>query len=335
MFERILVPLDGSERAERALPVAAQLAHVSGGSVILLRVAAGTALAIWAMRETPELIKETIESAKARAADYLARVAASPELAGLTVQTQVQSGVPAQCILSAAQEHLADLIILGSHGETGFKRWLLGSVAQQVTRHSPVPVLVLHERGSVPTHLSSEDQQPIRILVALDGSSLAEVALMPAAYLSAALSAPARGALHLALVVPLPELAISSQRGDLPAMRDEAKRQAMAYLEAVMHRLDQGELASLDLQITASVAIQPDVAETLISMAETGAHLEGSEPAGGSYVLALATHGRSGVNRWMMGSVAERILGATILPLLIIRPQKMSEGEEGLDKPGA
>lgn len=176
MFKRILIPLDGSERAERALPVAALLARASGGSIALLRIATGA-----------------LDAARARAADYLAQIAASPELAGISVHAHVRSGAPAQRILEVAREQQVDLIILGSHGETGLKRWVLGSVAQHVTRQSSAPVLVLHERGGVPTHLSAEDTQLVRILVALDGSSLAEATLAPAAYLSAALSAPARG----------------------------------------------------------------------------------------------------------------------------------------------
>lgn len=329
MFERILVPLDGSERAERALPVAARLARASGGSLTLLRIATGAINAAWSTMESPMLMQEAIEAERARAAAYLAQIVASPELAGIDVHTHVQSGVPAQRILDVAHEYQVDLIILGSHGETGLKRWMLGSVAQHVTRQSPAPVLVLHERGGVPTHLSPEDTQPVRILVALDGSPLAEAALAPAAYLSAALSAPARGALHLARVLPLHALAETDPKGIVPAVRKQAEMQARAYLDLITRRLCEGELASLGLQVTSSVTIQGDVAETLIGMAETGAFLEGGEPFHGCYVLALATHGRSGVERWVMGSVTERILGATILPLLIVRPRKTdARGEE-------
>ncbi|HEU5380991.1 MAG TPA: universal stress protein [Ktedonobacteraceae bacterium] len=322
MFERILVPLDGSERAERALPVAARLANASRGSILLLRVATGSIDIAWSTLESPILKKEALEAERAQAIDYLAQIAASPELAGISVQTNVQSGVPAACILSAACDQQADLIILGSHGETGLKRWLLGSVAQHVTRHSPTPVLVLHERGGVPTHLSAEDRQPVSILVALDGSPLAEAALTPAAYLSAALSTPAQGALHLALVLPFPDPAEHGQQGIGPTAREQAKMRAGAYLDMITQRLSKGELATLQLHVTSSIALQRDIADALIGMAETGAFLEGEEPFHGCYMMALATHGRSGVERWVMGSVTERILGATILPLLIVRPQK-------------
>lgn len=135
--------------------------------------------------------------------------------------------------------------------------------------------------------------------------------------------------MHLALVLPFPSLEESGLKGIGPAEREQAEIQARAYLDLITQRLSKGELASLQLQVTSSVAIQGDVAETLIGMAETGAFLEGGEPFHGCYVLALATHGRSGVERWVMGSVTERILGATILPLLIVRSRETDTGEEG------
>ena len=327
MFERILVPLDGSERAERALPVAACLARANGGSIVLLRAVTDALDTAWSTAEEPLFKRTVIDANQALAANYLARIAALPELAGIRAQTNVQSGVPAHLILSAAHAQHVDLIILGSHGETGFKRWALGSVAQHVIRHSSAPVLVLQERGGLPMHLSPEDTQPVRILVALDGSPLAEAALAPAAYLSAALSAPARGALHLALVVSSRGLAHHSLTA-----RERAQIRARAYLDRMARRLSEGDLATLQIQVTSSVTIQADVARTLIEMAETGAFLESGTPFHGSYVLAMATHGRSGGGRWIMGSVTERILGKTILPLLIVRPRKGGAGNEDAAK---
>ncbi len=155
------------------------------------------------------MLQETHDAAWTQSTNYLARLATAEQLSGVAMMTEVANGHPAQLILAVARSHLldappVDLIIMCSHGATGFKRWALGSVAQKVARHSPAPVLILHERGSVPTSLHSENMHPVRVLVALDGSPLAETTLEPAAYLSAALSAPARGVLHLARVLPWP-----------------------------------------------------------------------------------------------------------------------------------
>jgi nucleotide-binding universal stress UspA family protein len=87
-------------------------------------------------------------------------------------------------------------------------------------------------------------------------------------------------------------------------------------------RLHEGKLASLKLSVASSVAVNMDVARTLLAVAEGGESVEEVEIARGCEVMAMATHGRSGVAHWVMGSVTERILGAIRLPLLIVRPQR-------------
>jgi nucleotide-binding universal stress UspA family protein len=93
-----------------------------------------------------------------------------------------------------------------SQGNTGVKRWMLGSVAQKIARYSAVPVLVLHEKGPVPAgpHL---DTRPLRVLVPLDGSTLAKSAIEPAAQLAAAIAAPGQGSLHFMQVIKPPTTA--------------------------------------------------------------------------------------------------------------------------------
>lgn len=167
MFEHILVPLDGSTRAERALSMAAQLARASGGSVVLLRVIAPVPIAYNRYMSgvsigglygpTIEVPAETdpdaIDGAREEAKRYLEITAASRELQGITVETRVLYGAVAESILSATQSLHTDLIVLCSRGYTSFKRWASGSVAQQVAREAPVPVLILHEDGDMPTFL--------------------------------------------------------------------------------------------------------------------------------------------------------------------------------------
>ena len=140
MYKRILVPLDGSTRAESAVPIAARIAQASGGSVILLQVAA--------------------------------------------IPIEIET----------------DLVVMSSHGFTGFKRWALGSVAHKLAPHSSVPVLVLRDGGSVPT---TQPQQPMRVFVPLDGSPLSESGLEPAAQLITALASTEQRVIHLMRVVDL------------------------------------------------------------------------------------------------------------------------------------
>jgi nucleotide-binding universal stress UspA family protein len=183
MFERILVPLDGSPVAERAIPAAVCIARAFGGSVIMLSVVAPpvssgkfSSLDVYPKAGTDEELAEATE--------YLKTLAQSEQLGGLTTEAHTLVGGVAPTIIAAAKSLRADLIVLCTHGYTGFQRWMLGSVAEKVIRHAPVPVFVLREGGP---GLATAVQHPARTLVALDGSSLSEAILEPAAVLTAGL----------------------------------------------------------------------------------------------------------------------------------------------------
>jgi nucleotide-binding universal stress UspA family protein len=326
MFKRILVPLDGSEPAERAIPVAARLARATGGSITFLRVVTAAIDAAWSMLEAPTLMQHTLDTEQTRAMDYLTQLATMQELAGVEIHTRVLSGVPAQHILAVAHTEQIDLIVLCSHGYSGMTRWTLGSVAEKVARSAPIPVLVLCEGGPVPASPHPDATRPLRALVALDGSVLAKAALEPAASLIAALAAPAQGALHLVRVVkPVnPE----SEEKD-PEEREHFLHKAKTYLSTTAEHLCEGlvapAVADLTLPVSWSVAVDTDVAEAIIRVAENGEDAEGAGVFGGCDVIAMATHGRSGIQRWAMGSITERVLHATKLPLLIVRPATMMD----------
>ena len=330
MFKRILVPLDGSPRAERAIPLAARLARVSGGSITFLRVVTTAINGAWLAMESPRLMQEAFEVDSAKATDYLTAIAQSPNLTRVKITLEVLSGIPAQAILSVAEANEVDLIVMCSHGDTGLKRWVLGSVAQKVARYSPVPVLVLREGERLTPASSQGGARSVQVLVPLDGSSLAEAALTPAAQLSAALSAPAHGALHLVRVLRLPSMYEYGQDDSLAEAKKQAMLQAHAYLGAVEQQVREGSLASLQLQVKSTAVVDTDVADALIGMAEVSEDMEAIEGFKASDVIAMATHGRSGLERWVMGSVTERALGAMKLPLLIVRAQKTdAEPEKG------
>jgi len=332
MFQRICVPLDGSSRAERALPVASRIARTSRGSIVLLRVAAIPAEYAPAMyasyvSATPFFAQELLETEQAEARSYLAALAQTETLAGLTIETEAPIGAAAQTILDMAKgEHgqATDLIVLWSHGRTGFTRWVLGSVAQKVARHSPVPVLILREGFAELMDRLTEAARPLRALVAVDGSRLAEAALVPAAQLVAALAAPAQGALHLAQVVTLPTLRSEQDYKQHDGeVREQALHEATTYLSAVADSLRNGVATELGLKVTWSVTKNEDVANALIRMAELGEEA-GTYEVQGCDLIAMATHGRGGLQRWMLGSITERVLDGTKLSLLIVRPVELN-----------
>lgn len=314
MFERILVPLDGSKRSERSIPVAARIAHTANGTMILLQVATFPSNFFTEGKYPSQIYSEDlIEEGKALAANYLDNVSNKPELVGLKTETRVEHGDAAQSILAAVEPLGADLIVMCSHGYTGFKRWALGSVAQKIISHSSVPVLVLRDGG--PTLVA----KPVYALVALDGSPMSEEVLAPVIQLMAALAPSKEKTLHLTHVVELP---LTYGRIGIHAyvnqMREEAKRLSQAYLAAVAERLTNGGVPGLT--VTTSLAVNVDVAEALVQVAQQQLR------AGGHFdLVAMATHGRSGRQRLLMGSVTDHVMSATKLPLLVVHPSGQSK----------
>ncbi len=318
MFQRILVPLDGSFRAEQALPVAARIARATGGSLLLVQVINPPIDYSGGLAPVPLMSEQLIELEMAGAAEYLKAVAALPMLAGIETRTEVSYGIPAQRLIGAAEAQGIDLFVLCSHGRTGFTRWALGSVAHTLVHQSTVPVLVLRESEAL-ARLSGVDMaRPLRALVPLDGSKLAEAALDPAAHLTAALAAPAQGALHLVEVIRASLAEVEA--GVVSELNAEALQRASAYLATVAERMQATE-KGFKLSTTYAAVLEVDVALALLSLAERGSKEKETEGAGGCDLIAISTHGRGGLERWVMGSVTERLLNATQLPMLIVRPQ--------------
>ena len=135
MFQRILVPLDGSAHAERALPLAARIARASRGSVTLLHVVTHPIEAAAYFMQPPDETEHTLNARHTKAADYLTALARSDAFAGVVTAPEVADSMPAQTILSVARLQSVDLIVMTSHGARGFQHWALGSVAQKVARH--------------------------------------------------------------------------------------------------------------------------------------------------------------------------------------------------------
>jgi nucleotide-binding universal stress UspA family protein len=327
MFQRILVPVDGSVRAERAIPVAARMASASGGSVILVQ-AVSISLDMWpipALAPHPTMTQTILDADIAEVAKYLAGLTVSADLAEIPTETAVECGPTASTILSTAYSYNADVIVMCSHGYTGMTRWVLGSVAEKVARHASIPVLILREGGSIPLGPRPANPGPFRVLVPLDGSARAKAALTPAAYLAIALSAPARGAIHLVRVVkPAPGVGAGESEE-----KEDILHEVKSYLSSTTQHLQEGlvapAIAAQKLTVTWSVAVDTDPAEAIVRVAENGEDVEGAGIFGGCDVIVMATHGRSGLQRWAMGSVTDRVLNATRLPLLIVRPPDMME----------
>jgi nucleotide-binding universal stress UspA family protein len=316
MFQHILVPLDGSLRAEQALPVAARIARFTGGSLLLVQVVrlATDYSGGWAPApvETQGEIDEEVDSAAA----YLQAVATSPELSGIEIKAKVVFGLPVQQLLALVEAPEISLIVLCSHGRTGFTRWVLGSVAHALVHQATAPILVLRQSETPLSPASIGSGGPIHTLVPLDGSPLAEAALLPAAYVTAALATAGQGTMHLSQVVKI--FSTSVEEGSVNELNEEVLQQTRTYLAQAQEHLSSEEK---DLQLTLSHAIElaPDVASALLRLAEHGTIGKENDPFD---LIAISTHGREGLQRWVMGSVTDRLLNTTKLPMLIVRPSK-------------
>jgi nucleotide-binding universal stress UspA family protein len=299
---RILVPLDGSTLAEQALGCAITLARELPAELILLR-------AVSVPPDTREILNNAgleatalTEQLEAEANVYLSEVASELQGAGLTVYQAVRRGPPSEAIVDYAAQQDTQQIVMTTHGRTGISRWTHGSVAERVLQAASVPVLLVraHERE---LHISPPHVSLQRFLVPLDGSAVAEQVLP-----SVTATAQALGAEITLFQVPIIHVS-GSLRGDwyLPihGVLETAKQDAEAYLHRMAGRLrEQGVPVSTATQIGG-------VADSIIAYAETNR----------MDLIAMCTHGRTGLGRWTLGSVADRVLRGSRIPILLVRAE--------------
>lgn len=304
MFGRILVPLDGSALAASALPYVEIMAKSTGASLVLVR--AVTVGALLGARLDEQELHPVAESEQ-----YLDGVAERLRSLGLTVETVAREGEPAETILETARAKRVDLIAMATHGRTGLGRILLGSIADEVMRHSTLPVLLVPSRCE---QLPSTRQAP-RILVPLDGSARSEAILGPASDLASALRAElvllevARASKVAYDPASVRARALGFESGAVTGLRDKAED----HLELTANAL---RAAGHAVETNAVIGTPPD---TIVAEAR----------AQRANLIAMATHGRGGLERLVLGSVAQGVLSRAHLPLLLIRPTDLQPEPAG------
>jgi nucleotide-binding universal stress UspA family protein len=152
MYERIVVPVDGSTLSECALDHALTIASgCQTEETTLLMVVEkhepGPSGYTWGGIVSAEQVAQTTQKARARAIEYVTKLVKKLEQQGLTVASTVVQGSPAEAILEYAQNTRADLIIMSTHGRSGPSRWAMGSTADRILRLSPIPVLIATPKG--------------------------------------------------------------------------------------------------------------------------------------------------------------------------------------------
>ena len=312
MFTKVLVPLDGSSLAEQALGPAASIARATHAALDLVMVHQPMAFA-----DFVDAAWQANPSNGERA--YMASTAKKlAEGSAITVSGTVVRGLASEMIRERASAVGADLIVMTSHGRTGLSRTWLGSVAHEILRGSPAPILMLRPIETKKPRRFAE--KPFKkILVTLDGSSLAESILEPAIELARAFDARLillRVVEPVPLVIPevtLPTSALPRDESATAALVDRATKE----LADVAGRIVEGGLA----RVESHVVVAERVVKGILEFAS------GVSPS----VIAMSTHGR-GASRLFLGSVADKVLRASNVPMLIRRPSSVREESALIDE---
>lgn len=305
MLANILVPLDGSTLSEQAVPLAERLARRSGAVLHIVRIHVAPTRPPVSLEGMPVTDPGADEARWQSERAYVRRIRVrlGPR-AGLPTRIAVLSGPVAEVLTTYATLKRIDLIVMATHARHGLARSWMGSVADEVLRFSRVPVLLV--RGGEPAAEAAPPQERPRILIALDGSPIAERVLEPAASLGRALEAECT---LLRVVNPL------GLMGDLPAVLAPRMARAMAAQQEIEAKDYLNEIAwwihDRGVDAKTRVVISEHPARAILAEAER-------ERAA---FIAMGTHGRSGVSRMLMGSVAGQVLQGTRIPLLLYRPK--------------
>ena len=310
MFQHILVPLDGSEPAEAALPVGAALARALGAEMTLVHVIE---------RDAPNQVhghRHLREPAQAQV--YLETIAARLASAAIPIHLHVHDAHVADVAVSLAdhsRELAIDLIVMASHGRRGPRDWFWGNVGEQILGTGMVPVLMVR-----PGQTFSQESPFRRILVPLEGRGLHESGLRIAEELAAAL----RAQLHLVVVVPTrqtlsAEGAASGQYlpGATEMMLDLADEEACDYLQGELTRLHGGAIAA---------SAQVDRGDPADGIAGAARKIQAD-------LIILSTHGKAGLQAFWAGSVAARVCARTEMPLLLVPETRAPASPEDDPKP--
>jgi nucleotide-binding universal stress UspA family protein len=303
MLRSLLVPLDGSKFSEDILPFAGEIARATGASLHLAHVHVPYEpehlLGNTQFQYEGVNFREYDDAYREQEEKYLTDLASRLAGDGAPSDAKVlNDGEIAEELAEYADEVHSDMIFLTTHGYSGVNRLWLGSVTDEIVRHTNVPLFVVHPHG---------EERPVKgrpighILVPLDGSELAECAIGPAADLAKAENAR----------ITLTRVVRSGESRSWPVLAELRERpvppidSALQYLQGVAEELSRD---GLDVHVHVERGNQP--AAAIVRSAE---YLDAD-------VIAMATHGYGGVKRTVLGSVADKILRSSTLPMLITRP---------------
>lgn len=306
MERSILVPLDGSVFGEHALPLALSIARRTRATVQLAHVHVPVLPLFMDGMPATDIDATLDEAERAGEHAYLQRLAERLQSSwDMQINTALLDAPITDALCRQAQACGADLIALATHGRGGLSRLWLGSIADELIRRAPLPLLIVrpHEEALDLLDLRRHEQSLQRILIALDGSPLAERAIDPALALGNSMQAEytliqAIDTQVIAYAASLPAVGIDDQ------LMEQQREAAKSYLADQAARL-----AARGLKVATAVTYGPPASSILKYAQRQRMDL-----------IALATHGRSGLQRALLGSVADKVVRAALTPVLLCRP---------------
>lgn len=295
----ILVPLDGSRFAEQSLPLALSIARATQRRIRLCHV---RLMPLWPEEIVgPDTVDAMCRLLHSEGETYLREVQQRFQTPDVPIETAVIPGdivSAAEAISDHVQERPVELVVMATHGLGGVRRAWLGSVADHLIRHLTIPVLLVHPGAELP----NGDQ---RILVPLDGSVLAEQALDEACALAKAMD---REIVLFRVVTPVMNTVPSLEAPYVNIdgkLTDSLRAAAEDYLDRI-----EEQVTARGIRCVGMTMVGPSVAEWLIDIAR---------PAHFSLVV-MTTHGRGGMKRMILGSVADKVARGASVPVMVLRP---------------
>ena len=307
MYTRILTPLDGSPTSEQVIPFARSLAATLSLPMTLLHAVEPEVLTIPRVLNPSLHLEEMVGHRVRRATSYLGPISEGLQKAGVSVDSEIPQGEPASAIVESAAREAGTLIAMSSHGRSGLARWWMGSITDKVLHLTDNPLLVIR---AVDQPQRAPENRFESVTVPVDGSELAEEILPHAIFLSRSMGLtiqlvqanPSRDEYYRSMSIGPNEVsrATPSYEDYIGAVDADSE----AYLAEVKERLTQQGAPSVETHL-----LHGPAAESISDFAA----------ATSNNLVAMTTHGRSGVGRLVLGSVAERVVRQSGDPVLLIR----------------
>jgi nucleotide-binding universal stress UspA family protein len=313
MFDRILVPLDGSLLAECVLSHTVAIASAFKSKAMLLRV-----LDQDQQRVSPQLFDLlNWQIYKTEAVQYLEKIDTQLQKSGLLIEAVVQEGLTAESIIGFARDQGLKLVILSSHGHSGVSQWGISSIAQKIILSAPASVLIV--RAHQPSSSEITEQAYKQILVPLDGSRRAENTLPIITHLARY----HKSQIHIVHIVTTPEMA-----RQMPPAREDidlSNRIVARNREEAIRYLEQVRLSSC----LNGISVQTH----LLTSDNAPAALHGFVEQKSIELVALNAHGYSGNNQWPYGNMVNNFILYSKVPLLIVQDLPTKEEHIFVDRP--